>query len=277
MDAQSTTSLITGRKMPILGFGTWQLNHQPVETLLEAIKMGYRMIDTSGDYGTQAAVGEAVKKCKIDRKELFIVTKVEETDEAYSATKENLNQLGLDYVDLMLIHRPPKNGIGQELWDGLIKAKREGLTKDIGISNYSIEETQGLIEASGVIPAVNQIEWTPFGYSFEMLDYCQANRITIQAYSPLTHDDRLDDPDLEELADRYGKTTAQLLLRWNLQMGTVPIVKANQKEHLQENLNIFDFEIAEEDMEALYSLNEAYSSLGGSLSYINKQGGQGEF
>lgn len=170
--------------------------------------------------------------------------------------------MGVDYVDLMLIHRPPPTGAGEELWEGLIRAKEEKLVKDIGVSNYSAELIDRLIEVSGEVPAVNQIEWTPFGYSEDISTYCSEKKIIIQAYSPLTRAKRLDDSTLVELGGKYKKRPAQILIRWNLQLGTNPIPKANQKQHLEEDLEVFDFELSEGDMKLLSSLNERYSSLG---------------
>jgi len=261
MNAKSKVLLQTGRKMPVIGLGTW-LMADPLKTVTKALRMGYRLIDTSGDYGTQPGVGRAIRDSGIDRAEVFLTTKVEEHDDAYKATLRDLKELGLDYADLMLIHRPPEDEVGLELWKGLIKAKHQGLAKDIGVSNYSIDQMQALIDATGEAPVVNQIEWSPFGHSMEMLGYCQENGIIIQSYSPLTRHERLDDGMLTSLAEQYGKTPAQLLIRWNIQLGNVPIVKADQEHHLKENIDVFDFEISDDDMIEISSLNEQYSILG---------------
>lgn len=266
MNAQSRITLRTGNNMPIMGLGTWQLDNASA-MIVKALQHGFRMIDTSGDYGTQPGVGKAVKDSGLDRSDIYIVTKVEEHDDAYAATRRDLQELGMDYADLVLIHRPPQDEVGIELWQGLIKAKREGLTKDIGVSNYSIDQIQALIDATGEVPVVNQIEWTPFGHSQEMLGYCQENGIIIQAYSPLTRHERLDDPTLGAIAEQYRKSPAQLLIRWNIQLGNIPIIKAGQEEHLKEDLNVFDFAITDEDMLEISALNEQYSALG-SLPYI---------
>jgi 2,5-diketo-D-gluconate reductase A len=267
MDPQTTIALHTGSPMPLLGLGTWQLTKDTAGTIEKALDYGYRMIDTSGDYGTQPGIGKGLKHSGIDRESVYLVSKIEETDDAYKATRKNLRELGLDYVDLMLIHRPPDRGAGKELWRGLIRAKKEGLAKDIGVSNYAEDQIEALIDATDEVPTVNQIEWSPFGYSEEMLRYCQGRHIVIQAYSPLTRARQLDDETLSTLAARYGKTPAQLMIRWNLQRGTVPLPKANQRRHLEEDIDVFDFEIAAEDMAVLDGLNEHYSSLG-SLPYV---------
>lgn len=262
MYKDSSIQLHTGNYMPVLGLGTWQLTDDTTGTVGYALELGYRMIDTSSDYGSQPGIGEAVKRSGMNRESLYIVTKVEETDDAYEATKEYLGEMGLDYADLMLIHRPPAEGPGEELWNGLIKAKQEGLTKDIGVSNYSEGLMQELIDATGEIPAVNQIEWSPFGHSTDMIKFCDGKDIVIQAYSPLTRGERLDDKTLGQLASKYSKTPAQILLRWNLQIGTIPLPKANSRDHLEENIDIFDFELSDDDMLLLADFNERYSSLG---------------
>lgn len=268
MDQQSTINLRSGHQMPIMGLGTWQLRGEEcVRAVGMALELGYRMIDTSSDYGNHAEVGQAINQSRIPRNGIFLVTKVEEDDDAYEAAKEYLGQLGQDYANMMLIHRPPPSGVGEELWRGLMRTRQDGLTKDIGVSNYSIEQLEELIEVSGEVPAVNQIGWSPFGHSQEMLNFCQENGIIIQAYSPLTHQERLDDEVIEDLASKYSKTPAQILIRWNIQLGVVPIVKATSRQHLQENIDVFDFEISSEDMSRLDSLNEQFSALGNSLKY----------
>lgn len=269
MTPQSTIPLHTGRGIPVLGLGTWQLTKDTTETVHTALELGYAMIDTSGDYGTQPEIGEALLETQIDRETIYIVTKVEETDDAYEATKKNLGELQLAYADLMLIHRPPKRGAGEALWKGLIRAKEDGLARDIGVSNYPTDLIDELIDATGEVPVVNQIEWSPFGHSEEMLRYASEKGMVIQAYSPLTRRTRLDDDRLIAIARAYGKTPAQILIRWNIERGTVPIPKANNTDHLAENLDVFDFSLRDDDMETLNNLNEAYSALG-TLPYLEK-------
>lgn len=262
MNPKSTVPLHTGRRMPILGLGTWQLTRDTARTVEQAFRMGYRMVDTAADYGTQPGIGEAVRRSGMPREQLYIVAKIEEDDDPYDATRRYLTEMQRDYADLVLIHRPPAHGAGADLWEGLIRARHYGLTRDIGVSNYSPEQIDELIDATGETPVVNQIEWSPFGWSPVTLDYCRRHRIVIQAYSPLTRTKRLHHETLQELAEHYAKTPAQILLRWNLQTGTVPIPKANQIKHLKENLDIFDFELTHDHLEDLNHLNERYSALG---------------
>jgi diketogulonate reductase-like aldo/keto reductase len=252
-------------EIPAIGLGTWQLRGG-ADTVKTALELGYRLIDTSGDYGTQPAIGGAIRESGIPRDDLFLVTKVEETEDGYDATKDRLRELSLDHADLMLIHRPPPAGAGESIWKGLIRAKQEALTREIGVSNYSTDQIDAVTAATGERPAVNQIEWSPFGHTREMLDYCRERRILIQAYSPLTRGQRLDHPMLAEVGSHHGKTPAQVLIRWNIQLGTNPIPKASTREHLQEDIDVFDFELSEEEMKRLSGLNESYSALAG-LAY----------
>jgi diketogulonate reductase-like aldo/keto reductase len=267
LSAESSMPLLSGREMPVLGLGTWQLKHQTVDTVTRALEAGYRMIDTSGDYHTQRGIGAALRASGRPRDSIYLTTKVEETDAVYDAVRANLAELRLEFVDLVLIHRPPERGVGEKLWQGLRRVKREGLTRDIGVSNYSIEQIEELVYRTGELPVVNQIEWTPFGHSPRMLDFCHDNEIVIQAWSPLTRGSRLNDDKLAAMAARYGRTPAQLLIRWNLQLGVVPLPKANHANHQRDNLHVFDFEISQPDMTKLRTLNEHWSALG-QLQYV---------
>ena len=260
-------ALRSGRRMPALGLGTWELTEGTAEAVADALWLGYRMIDTSGDYGTQPAIGEALRGAATPRDEVFVVTKVEEDEDAYEAARRNLRELGLDYADLVLIHRPPDRGVGRALWQGLVRAMNDGLCREIGVSNYDVGQIEELAEKTGVTPAVNQVEWTPFGHSKEMLDFCRDNAIVLQAYSPLTRGLRLDDATLAATARRHRKTPAQVLLRWNLQLGTVALPKAASPGHRRENLDVFDFELSEVELVALNALNDRYSALGEGLPY----------
>lgn len=258
--------LPSGREMPVLGLGTYQLKHHTVEAVTQALEAGYRMFDTSGDYHTQRGIGEALKRTGVAREEIYLVTKIDETEDSFAATQASLAELRQPYADLVLIHRPPGHGVGESMWQGLRRAKRVGLVNDIGVCNYSIEQIEELVYRTGELPAVNQIEWSPFGHSPRMLDFCRENDIVIQAGSPLTRARRLNDDKLTAMAARYGKNPAQLLIRWNLQLGVVPLPKANHAQHQRENLNVFDFEISQMDMAKLRTLNEHYSAKG-ALAY----------
>jgi diketogulonate reductase-like aldo/keto reductase len=263
-----TVTLSTGTEMPALGLGTWQLTGAEARAGAEhALRAGYRLIDTSGDYDNQPQLAAGMRSASIDRDDVFLVTKVEEDEDAYESAQQKLDELDMETVDLCLIHRPPPSGAGEELWRGLVRAKGEGLTREIGVSNYTSEQIDRLIEATGERPVVNQVEWTPFGHSESLMDHAQANGIVIQAYSPLTRGERLADETLAEIASGHGKTPAQVLLRWSLQSGAAPVPKAGNQHHREENLDVFDFELDAGEMERLSGLNEHWSSLDG-LPYV---------
>lgn len=260
--------LASGARMPSLGLGTWQLLGNTAGTVEAALALGYRMIDTASDYGTQRGIGAALRRSRLPRNAVYIVTKIEEDDIPADALRRNLDKLQLAMADLVLIHRPQPTGAGRSLWEGLLEAKQAGLTRDIGVSNYAIAQLETLIEASGEAPAVNQIEWSPFGHSREMMRWCRRRHIVLQAYSPLTRGLRLQDPTLQSIADQHGRTPAQIMLRWSLQSGAVPLPKANQRHHLRDNLGAFDFTLSDEAMACLNALNHHYSALGPSLHYL---------
>lgn len=266
--AVTPITLVSGARMPPIGLGTWELLKDTAGTVEQALHLGYRMIDTAGDYGTQRGIGEALRRSGLPRERVYIVAKIEENDNPIDALRQNLDELGLATVDLVLIHRPPRIGAGESLWEGLLRARADGLARDIGVSNYAIEQIQALIDSSGATPAVNQIEWSPFGHSHEMMRFCRNQQIVLQAYSPLTRALRLNDPTLRSIAAEYGKTPAQVMLRWSLQIGSVPLPKANQHHHLEENGEVFDFTLSDEAMISLNALNQHHSALGPRLQYL---------
>lgn len=268
MDSRSTLRLHTGRSMPVLGLGTWELTKDTAGTVEAALRLGYRMIDTADDYGSQPGIGEALRRTEVPRDAIYLVAKVEEDEDGYDSTRKSLREMDQDYADLVVIHRPPEEGVGADIWEGLVRAREEGLTRDIGVSNYSIDQIDRLVDATGEVPAVNQIEWTPFGWSRAMLRYCDEHDIVIQAYSPLTRAERLDDERLRAIASDHGRTPAQLLLRWALQLGVVPLPKANRRDHLEENLGAFEFELNEDAMDELGAWNEHWSALGTAPQYV---------
>jgi diketogulonate reductase-like aldo/keto reductase len=261
LSVESSRRLRNGREMPVLGLGTWMLTSHTRDLVANALRLGYRMIDTSGDYHTQPGIATALHELAPPRDEIFVTSKVETNEDAYQSTCQQLDELGLDFLDLVLIHEAPEKGAGEDLWRGLMRARDDGKTRDIGVCSYKIAQLQQLADATGEMPAVHQIEWSPFGHSLDMLNFCNAHEIQVQAYSPLTRGQRLHDERLVSLAAKYGKTPAQLILRWNLQHGVVPLPKASRADHQLQNLEIFDFDIEAVDMSALDGLNERFSAL----------------
>jgi diketogulonate reductase-like aldo/keto reductase len=257
----SVLTLRTGRVIPVIGLGSWMLTSHTTESVQHAFELGYRMVDTSSDYKTQPGIGKAVRRYSGPRESLYVVMKVEPEENGYDATSRNLEELELAYADLVLIHRAPEKGVGERLWEQLMRARDEGLTRDIGVCSYKIEQLKTLAENTGELPAVHQLEWSPFGHSLDMLSFCSGHEIVLQAYSPLTRGRKLKDERLAAIAGKYNKSPAQVILRWNLQHGVVPIPKAYREDHQRDNLNIFDFMLDEIDMGTLDGLNEQFSAL----------------
>jgi len=229
-----------------------------VHTVRYALELGYRHIDTAKIYGNEIDVGIAVRESRINREEIFITTKLWNSDQGYdktlSAFENSLQRLGLSYVDLYLIHWPVQGKI-LETWKAMIKILKVGKARAIGVSNYSIAELKETIQISDIIPAINQVEFHPFLYQKDLLDFCKNNRIQIESYSPLTRGRKLNHPLVKAISNKYGKTTAQILIKWNLQHGLVVIPKSIHENRILENSQVFDFRIEEKDMEALNSLN----------------------
>ena len=229
-----------------------------MHTVRYALELGYRHIDTAKIHGNEIDVGIAVRESRINREEIFITTKLWNSDQGYdktlSAFENSLQRLGLSYVDLYLIHWPVQGKI-LETWKAMIKILKVGKARAIGVSNYSIAELKETIQISDIIPAINQVEFHPFLYQKDLLDFCKNNRIQIESYSPLTRGKKLNHPLVKAISNRYGKTTAQILIKWNLQHGLVVIPKSIHENRILENSQVFDFRIEEKDMEALNSLN----------------------
>ncbi len=250
-----------GGSIPLLGLGVWQLEpgEQTRNAVLAALSCGYRLIDTARIYGNERQVGEAVRACGLSREEVFITTKLWNSDQGYDsairACRASLLSLGLPWVDLYLIHWPGERK-RLESWRALVALREEGLCRAIGVSNYTIAHLEELAGASPVTPAVNQVEFHPFLFQETLLSYCKANGIVLEAYSPLTRGERLADRRLVSVARKYGKTTAQLMLRWALQHGVVVIPKSSHPGRIRENADFYDFEISPEDMKTLDNLGE---------------------
>ncbi|MFP4345698.1 MAG: aldo/keto reductase [Anaerolineales bacterium] len=258
---ESTTTLNNGVEMPMLGLGTWQIRDgKPVRRAIEwALEAGYRHIDTAAMYGNERGVGQAVRESGLPREEIFVTTKLWNDDHGYDqalrAFDESLRKLGFDYVDLYLIHWPVP-GTRKETWRALEKIYNEGRAKAIGVSNYTIRHIEDLLGSAEVAPAVNQVEFHPWLYQKDLLEYCREHEIQLEAYSPLTKGNRLDNPRVGEIAGEYGKSPAQILIRWALEHDVVVIPKSSDKQHIRDNADIFDFEISEEDMCRLDDLDE---------------------
>ncbi|MBI2523012.1 aldo/keto reductase [Candidatus Woesearchaeota archaeon] len=258
MDIRTTIELNNGIKIPILGLGMWQIPNGKVceEAVLSALNTGYRHIDTAAAYKNEESVGNAIKKSNIPRKELFITTKLwnDDHNNPKKAFNESLKKLQLDYVDLYLIHFPvPERN---RSWEILEKIYKSGKAKAIGVSNFTIRHLKELLESSDIVPAVNQVEFHPYLYQKELLDFCNEKGIKLEAYSPLTHGKKLNDVKLVEIAKKYNKSAAQVLIKWGLQHYLIVIPKSSKKDRIIENSYVFDFELSKEDMKKLDGFNE---------------------
>jgi len=261
LSLQSSVTLNNGVEIPCLGIGVYQT--PPGESTLLAVqyalKIGYRHIDTAWLYGNEGDVGMAVLKSGIPREEIFITTKVWNTDQGHLSTlkafQRSLRRLSLEYVDLYLVHWPVQ-GKSKETWKAMIQLLGEGKTRAIGVSNYEIFHLQEILQNFDVTPAVNQVEFHPFLYQEELLQFCKNESIQLEAYSPLTRGNKLNDPTLIAIAKKYGKTAAQILIRWSLQHDLVVIPKSVHESRIKENSQVFDFHLEETDMKVLDSLNE---------------------
>ncbi len=261
LNIETTITLNNGAEIPVFGLGTFRMK-KAVETrsaILQALKAGYRHIDTAKIYENEKDLGKAIRESGIPREDIFVTTKLGNADHGYQkalkACEKSLKRLGLSYVDLYLIHWPVE-GIRKETWRALGTLLVEGKCRAIGVSNYMIRHLEELLEDSSVIPAVNQVEFHPYLYQKDLLQFCREHNIQLETYCPLTRGKRLDDPKLRSLADHYSKTPAQILIRWALQHDLVVIPKSSNPGRILENADVFDFSISEEDMKTLDSFDE---------------------
>ena len=257
--------LNNGVEMPLIGFGVFQIP-DPAECekcVVEAIETGYRLIDTAASYMNEAAVGNAIKNCGIDRKELFITTKLWVQDHGYENTKKSfqrsLDKLQLDYLDLYLIHQPYGDIFGS--WRAMEELYEEGKIRAIGVSNFQPDRIMDLIVFGNIPPAVNQIETHPFNQQIETQLFLEENKIQIESWGPFAEgkNDMFTNELLISLSKKYNKSVAQIILRWLTQRGVVVIPKSIRKERMAENLNIFDFNLSAEDMEQIKTLDTKQS------------------
>lgn len=257
-----STRLANGVEMPWLGLGVWKVEEgQQVEDAVRAaIETGYRSIDTAAIYRNEQGVGRAIADCGVPRDQLFITTKLWNENQGYETTlrafEESREKLGLEYFDLYLIHWPlPKRGKYKETWRAMEKLYKEGLIRAIGVSNFQVDHLKDLMSDAEVAPMVNQVEYHPLLSQEELLTFCKANQIQLEAWSPLMQGN-LDLPVLQEIAEAHGKTPAQVVLRWDIQNGVVTIPKSVTPHRIKENADIFDFELTAGDMERINALNQ---------------------
>ncbi|KPL08763.1 MAG: glyoxal reductase [Bacteroides sp. SM23_62] len=263
MDIKTTVTLNNGVKIPILGLGVYQSPPGGItrQAILDSFEAGYRHVDTARIYGNEVDVGRAVAESGLPREEIFVTTKLWNADQGYESALDaceiSLGKMDLEYIDLYLIHWPVE---GRRLasWTAMEELLAKGKCRSIGISNFMKHHLEELLEKAHVVPAINQIEMSPYNYlqRKETLNLCESAGIVIEAYSPLTKGKKLKDPRLVEIAVKYGKTTAQLLIRWALEKQYVVLPKSVHKDRIIENADVFDFSISAEDMATMDTFNE---------------------
>ena len=259
-------TLNNGVKMPQVGFGVFQNKDKEecVRVILDAIDAGYRLIDTAQSYGNEEAVGEAIKKTTVPREELFITTKVwisnYGSENAKASIEDSLNKMQLDYLDLVLLHQPFKDYYGA--YRALVDLYKEGKIKAIGVSNFYPDRLVDLCLDMDVIPAVNQVEVNPFHQQNLALEYNQKYSVQLEAWAPFAEGKNgiFENKILSDIGKKYNKSIGQVILRWLVQRGIVPLAKTVRKERMEENINIFDFELSQEDMNIIAQMNKDKSS-----------------
>ena len=257
MNLKSSAVLHNGVKMPYLGLGTWKAKPDDCYNAVKyALEAGYRHIDTAAIYGNEDSVGKAVNDSKIPREEIFLTTKLWNSDHGNIeiAFEKSLKRLGMKYVDLYLIHWPVEQRL--ESWKVFERLYSRGMARSIGVSNFTIRHLSELLKLAKIAPMVNQVEFSPYLYQKDLLEFCVQNKIQLEAYSPLTHGQKLADSKLVEISEKYDKSPAQILIRWALQHRMVVIPKSITKSRIISNSDVFDFEISESDMKAMDLFNE---------------------
>ncbi|MFJ7308127.1 aldo/keto reductase [Peribacillus frigoritolerans] len=256
-----TITLHNGVKMPQLGFGVFKVKNgnETVESVKKAIEVGYRAIDTAAIYENEEGVGQAIRECEVPREELFITSKVWNTEQGYETTlkafEDSLNRLGLEYLDLYLIHWPGKDKY-LETWRALEKLYKDGKVKSIGVSNFHVHHLENLLANSEVKPVVNQIELHPLLTQVEIRDYCAKHEIKVESWSPLGRGNLLEEPTINHIAKKHGKSSAQVLIRWHLQHDLVVIPKSITPSRIKENAQVFDFSLSLNEMNQIDALNK---------------------
>jgi diketogulonate reductase-like aldo/keto reductase len=247
--------MLSGHSIPILGLGTYNLTgKRGISAIKSALDQGYRLIDSASFYNNEKEVGIAVRETNLDRSETFITTKLwpSDFDNAKKAIRKSLNRLDLEYVDLFLIHWPGNNLKSRlKAWKALEDVQLSGDIRTIGVSNFSIEQIEELIANSNTVPSVNQIHFSPFNYKSRLLQFCKSKGIIVEGYTPIEKGRKGSHQKLKNIATKYQKSPAQILLRWAVQYGVIPIPKSSQPSRIGENISIYDFSLSPVDFEDL--------------------------
>ena len=267
---QDIWTLHNGVAVPVLGLGTYKsLGDSALYAVSEALQLGYRHLDTAAYYGNEAEVGEGIRRSGVPREDVFVTTKVWNTHRAYgqvlASCDESLRKLQIDYIDLLLIHWPANAlsygdrapDLNRDMWRAFEDLYADGKVRAIGVSNFLPHHLQQILDTARVVPMVDQIEIHPGWLQKETVDFCQGQNILVEAWSPMARQAVTDNPVLQELASQYGRTPAQICLRWELQHGIVPLPKTTRRERMAENADVFDFTLTDEEMAAVDALKDA--------------------
>ena len=265
MDKNSTFELNNGTRIPVIGFGTNVLQGESgIKDIQRALEAEYRLIDTAQSYENEEEVGLAVENSPVPRQDIFITTKITDENQGreltFESTHASLEKLRTDYVDLLLVHWPNLDDfdISLETWQALISLQEQGIARAIGVSNYTPDLIQLTIDESGVIPAVNQVEFHPFLFQKDLMDYCQSQNILVESYCPIARAEHTQAPILQHLSEKYDKSPVQVILRWHLEHGLVPIPRSTNPDHIEANLDIFDFSLTDEEVAKMDELDMNY-------------------
>lgn len=261
LNLKDTATLHNGVKMPWMGLGVFKVSDgdDVIQSVKAAIRNGYKSIDTAAFYENEEGVGQAIRESGISREDLFITTKLWNSNHGYESTLKafeiSLHKLGLDYLDLFLIHWPGKDKY-KETWKAFEKLYKDGRVRAIGVSNFQVHHLEDLIGSAEIKPMVNQVEYHPHLTQKELHSYCNKEGIQLEAWSPLKQGQLLNDPVLQDIAHKYNKSVAQIILRWDLQNRVITIPKSVKEHRIIENSNIFDFELSVEDIDKINGLNK---------------------
>lgn len=268
MQKQPTVRLSDGNFIPQVGLGVWKAtDEEAAAAVAEAVKVGYRHIDTAAIYQNEVGVGQGIERSGIDRHDLFITTKVWNADQGYDTTLKafdaSLSKLKLDYIDLYLVHWPlPKRQLFVDTWKALIKLKEEGRVRSIGVANFEITHIEKIVNETGVKPVINQIEIHPQFQQRGLRQALLAKNIISEAWSPLGQGQLLANPVIEQIAKKHQRTPAQIIIRWHVEQGNVVIPKSVHAHRIAENFNVFDFSLDQDDLAQIQKMDNAHGRIG---------------